>query len=289
MLDKEIIPVQYTSIDSKLPVLIFQGGSHGNFLKRCLDIASGISPPYDIWGKNNGAHTDYTDSIIDAVHPSDRVSDTAAAIISVEVNDLYKQVWHTLFAAGEFNCDVLSTHNITELMQDRSKKSNHPLNQGGFARNLNQFDSNNDGVREYFKLILLGNTSGQMMEQAEYKKIINYEIDFPFSCFYNTDEFITNLKKMLIFLGYEYNYDITNIHHEFLRRKNKIIESEKMVHTAFQAYLQNLSYDMNNFYVYEQALFDCLIEKHFNIKLKTYYNDMYPTNTSEYTICEERN
>ena len=39
-----------------LPILLFYGGTHANFLSRCLSISSGTIEKFNLWEEKYGAH-----------------------------------------------------------------------------------------------------------------------------------------------------------------------------------------------------------------------------------------
>tara|TARA_R110000782_G_scaffold43045_1_gene97387 strand:+ start:118 stop:1110 length:993 start_codon:yes stop_codon:yes gene_type:complete len=93
---------------------------------------------------------------------------------------------------------------------------------------LYELDSNNPDcprnvLREFFKIgFICPEKAGFITQQ---KKMIydpsNDVSIFPYSCFYNTDQFITELKKLAFWLGYNFepNAEFIDLHNEFLSRQ----------------------------------------------------------------------
>jgi len=93
---------------------------------------------------------------------------------------------------------------------------------------LYELDSNNPDcprnvLREFFKIgFKYPDRAGFITQQK--KMIYDSSNDvsiFPYSCFYNTDQFITELKKLASWLGYNFEptVEFNNLHNEFLSRQ----------------------------------------------------------------------
>lgn len=262
-----------------LPILLFQGGTHGNFLSRCLSVASSVNEDFDFYRNNKGAHNKIGkfNKIVDHVHECN--DENVFAYINIKLSDLFILNWHVFFAAGEFGIDVLTIKNFEEIEKVINHKSAHPIVVDGFASQVNIFkDDGIRGLREMFKQSFLA-TNGLMINQSEIFAKHNIENIFEFSWFYNKKVFCKEVEKILIELKYNYKVDVSHHQQEFLDRKKNIIESKKLVELAFNCYTTNASMDISNFCVYEQAYLDYQIEQHLGYEIENWQE--YPTNTQD--------
>jgi len=267
-----------------LPILLFQGGTHGNFLSRCLTVASGVNEDFDFYENRKGAHTrrDEFIKVVDHVHECN--DNDVFAYVSIKLSDLYILNWHIFFAAGEFGIDVLTIKNFDEIEKVINHKSAHSVVVGGFASQVNIFkDAGLSGLREMFKRSF-SSTSGLLTKQSEIFAKHNIENIFEFYWFYDQNLFCNQVEKLLVNLGYDYKVDILHHQQEFIDRKQDIIESKKLVELAFDCYTTNTNMDISNFCIYEQAYLDYLIEQHLGYEIENWQE--YPTNTQDINPVE---
>jgi hypothetical protein len=267
-----------------LPILLFQGGTHGNFLSRCLSVASGVVEDFNFYGNNKGAHAKFGhfSKVVDHVHECN--DENVFAYINIKLSDLYILNWHVFFAAGEFGIDVLTLKNFDEIEKVINHKSAHPVVVGGFATQVDIFKHDGIlGLREMFKRSF-SSTNGLLTKQSEVFAKHNIENIFEFSWFYDQKIFCENVKGLLVNLGYEYKVDTLHHQQEFLDRKQNIIESNKLVELAFKCYTSNTGMDISNFCPYEQAYLDYLIEQHLGYEIENWQE--YPTNTQDINPTE---
>ena len=267
-----------------LPILLFQGGTHGNFLSRCLSVASGAFQDFDFYGNKKGAHakSGHFSKVVDHVHECN--DENVFAYINIKLSDLYILNWHVFFAAGEFGIDVLTLKNFDEIEKVINHKSAHPVVVDGFATQVNIFKDNGiPGLREMFKRSF-SSTNGLLTKQSEVFAKHNIENIFEFSWFYDQKIFCEKVKGLLVNLGYEYKVDISHHQQEFIDRKQDIIESKKLAERAFNCYTNNISMDISNFCPYEQAYLDYLIEQHLGYEIENWQE--YPTNTQDINPVE---
>ena len=92
-----------------------------------------------------------------------------------------------------------------------------------YELNSNNPDCPRNVLREFFKIgFICPEKAGFITQQ---KKMIydpsNDVSIFPYSCFYNTDQFITELKKLAFWLGYNFEptVEFNDLHNEFLSRQ----------------------------------------------------------------------
>lgn len=267
-----------------LPTLLFQGGTHGNFLSRCLSVASGVVEDFDFYGNKKGAHTKYYKfgKVVDHVHECN--DDNVFAYITIKLSDLYILNWHVFFAAGEFGIDVLTIKNFNEIIKVINHKSAHPVIVSGFATQVNIFkDDGIMGLREMFKRSFSA-SNGLITEQDDIFNKHNMDNIFEFSWFYDQEIFCKQVEKLLVDLGYNYKVDVSHHQQEFIQRKQGILQSKKLVEIAFQCYTSNTSMDISNFCIYEQAYLDFLIEQHLGYEIENWQE--YPTNTQDINPIE---
>ena len=112
-----------------LPILLFQGATHGNFLTRCCHVASGEIEDFDFYGSNYGAHKSIgSKRIIDDIHPHDlSLSDenNIFVYISIDHSDLYILLWHWMLASGELGIDVLTIKDFADIEKVLNKKTKY--------------------------------------------------------------------------------------------------------------------------------------------------------------------
>ena len=262
-----------------LPTLLFQGGTHGNFLSRCLAVASGVNEDFDFYKNKKGAHNkpDEFIKVVDHVHDREAATNNVFVYINYKLSDLYILNWHILFAAGEFGLDILTVKNFEELENVINQNSSHPILTGGFISQVNIFKDNGIlGLREMFKKLFSASNGILTIQSEVYAKHTIGNI-FEFSWFYNQEIFCEKVKELLGNLGYDYKVDIAHHQQEFIDRKQHIIESKKLVELAFKCYTDNTSMDISNFCIYEQAYLDYLIEQHLGYEIENWQE--YPKNT----------
>ena len=267
-----------------LPILLFLGGTHGNFLSRCLTVASGVNEDFNFYGSKHGAHakSSHFSKVVDHVHECN--DENVFAYINIKLSDLYILNWHVFFAAGEFGIDVLTLKNFDEIEKVINHKSAHPVIVGGFATQVDIFKHDGIlGLREMFKRSFYA-SNGLLTKSSCLVNKHNIDNIFEFSWFYDQEVFCKQVEKLLVDLGYNYKVDISHHQQEFLDRKQNIIESKKLVEHAFECYTSNTSMDISNFCLYEQSYLDYLIEQHLGYEIEI--SQEYPTNTQDLNPIE---
>jgi len=282
-----------------LPILLFQGGTHGNFLSRCLSVASELEEDFDFYAERQGAHNNATfKKVVIHVHPQNlkdfyhnhsdyKDNNEFFAYINFEVSDLYILYWHVLYAAGDFGVDILNVQDFDNLEKAINHNASHPVFRNSLISQVNIFKNDGiSGLREMFKKSL-NQTNGLLTLQSLQSEIYSkYSIEniFEFSWFYDQEIFCKQIEKLLIKLGYEYKIDISQHQQEFIDRKLDILQSKKLVELAFNCYTTNTSMDISNFCIYEQAYLDYLIEQHLGYEIENWQE--YPTNTQDINPVE---
>ena len=271
-----------------LPILLFYSGTHGNFLTRCLCVASATIQDFDFYGSKHGAHAPMgpkgSKRIIYHLHPDDLLLNDENDIfvyISIDQSDLYILLWHIMFAAGEIGADILTIKDFDDIEKMSNQKTRHAqILKNQLRKQVDSF-KNDDirGIREFFKN-LIKITEKRLFEcQEDVLNRHNIENIFKFAWFYDQEVFCKQVEKLLIKLGYTYKIDIAHHQQIFLDRKQNIIQSKKLVELAFECYTSNTSMDISNFCLYEQSYLDFLIEQHLGYEIEIWQE--YPTNTQD--------
>ena len=276
-----------------LPILLFQGGTHGNFLVRCLSVASGEIQDFNFYGSNYGAHASIgSKRIINHLHPHHGPHDLSLSdendifvYVSIDQSDLYILVWHAMLAAGDFGLDVLTIKDFDDI---EKILLNQPYAQNIKNNIKKQVDifKNDDirGMREFFKNLIKVTEKSFFERQEDILNRHNIENIFKFAWFYDQEVFCKQVEKLLIKLGYTYKIDIAHHQQTFLDRKQNIIQSKKLVKLAFECYTSNTSMDISNFCLYDQSYLDFLIEQHLGYEIEI--SQEYPTNTQDINPVE---
>jgi len=273
-------------------IILFEAGTHGNFLKRFLNVCAGEQEEHDFYSGHHGAHSPVGNStevkyVNYHPHPDDKDIDIWV-YINIKPEDMYVLNWHVYYAAGESGIEVLdnsadfSKRFIKNFYDKRFLQNNKDLWPTTRRSTLDQFSPDDNGVREFFKYCI----HAEHVINENNKRYSNYNIQnvFEFNWFYaGEDVFVKHVKQLL---GNKYTQDCSQ-YNSFYEKKQGILHSQQRVQAAFECLLNNQNYDIGDFCIYEQAGLDCLIEEHYNIKLQTYYKN-YPSNISNYNIQEDK-
>jgi len=125
-------------------------------------------------------------------------------------------------------------------------------------------------LREFFKIGFKNPAlSGFITEQQKmvYDPSNDVKI-FPYSCFYNTDQFISELEKLASWLGYDFEptVEFTDLHNEFLSRqpyKHSKIYCDKIL----ERIANKEEFDFPKFNLLEESYLTAHIELCYNIEL----------------------
>lgn len=276
-------------------VILFEAGTHGNFLKRFLNVCACEQEDHNFYNQFYGAHDLLGEDLslkYQCTHPRPDKSDIEENFwlyINVNSADMYILNWHVYYAAGESGIDVLDnspefSKNFIKRFYDKGFKLDIENNEWPTTRKttLNRFTADDNGVREFFKYSI---HAKHFLTENNYT-LTEYNIEnlFEFSWFYaGEDTFVKQIKQLL---GNEYIQDCSQ-YNSFYEKKQGILRSQQRVQEAFECLLNGRSCDISDFCIYEQAGLDCLIEKHYDINLQTYY-EAYPSNISDYQIREDK-
>jgi len=270
-----------------LPILLFLYGTHGNFLSRCLSVASGVEEDFDFYGSQNIAHNkcEVFTKVLYHTNPhklSLNDGNDISVYISVDQSDFYILLWHIMLATHEFEVDILTIKDFDDIEKTLNQKS-----KSEFLKNINVDVFKNDGIRglrEFFKNLIKLAEKGFFEQQKDTLNRYNIKNIFKFAWFYDKNCFCEHVEKLLVNIGYDYKVDIAHHQQVFLDRKQNIIESKKLVELAFECYTSNTSMDISNFCLYEQSYLDFLIEQHLGYEIEIWQE--YPTNTQDINPVE---
>ena len=140
---------------------------------------------------------------------------------------------------------------------------------------LYELDSNNPDcprnvLREFFKIgFKYPNEAGFITEQK--KMIYDSSNDvsiFPYSCFYTTDQFITELKKLASWLGYDFdpNAEFIDLHNEFLSRQ-PYKHSKMYCDTILERIKNKEQFDFPKLNLLQESYLTAYLELCYNIEL----------------------
>lgn len=271
---------------SNKPYLLFQGGTHGNFLAKCLSVASGECDNFDFYNGLKGAHNivktslkkEMLDYVVDFGH-KDKNFKEIFCYINVMEEDLYLMSSHLFYAAGELGLDLLNINTWPILQKLCKDQPDHPVVSGGFGNQVEVWSQQGQsGLREMYKA-MFNRGNGIITIQADHWAASNIANVFQFHWFYDLKKFTDNLKILLDRLGYTYKVDITQNWQQFIIRKKEIIKSKQLVEYAFRCYNKNIPTDISDFGFYEQAYLDHLIEQKMGSKIENVVK--YATNTQD--------
>ena len=275
------------------PILAFLPGTHGNFLARCLSVASGVVPDFDFYTDHKGAHANRQfKSVVEFTH--DPKEKDIFCYIGYDKDDDFILTWHLYYAASEFGFDLLTVESFDVIQEFIDKSKETGLGLAAQDKNKNKslkplmknlvygMDSfKHDGVsglREMFKKGFA--TGGGMWERQNYvMEKYNIYNTFQFSWLYNKKMFSRQIENLCVKLGYEYKVDVTHHIDEFIDKKQDIIQANAFVNRAFNSYRDKKDMDISSLSIYEQAYLDHLIESHHNYEIENWIT--YPTNTKD--------
>jgi len=263
-----------------LPILLFQGGTHGNFLNRCLSISSGTIEEFDLWDGHHGAHANKQfKNIMSHLHPYETDADDIHTYIKYDYSDLYRIIVYLYYAGGDNNVYLLDDTDLRHRISTKEyMKFGNTLSKD-LQNNIRNFEDNDAGNGEFLKKLLtymhahLINANQTNVDTRNISYIINYRN------FFEKDSFIIMVKDTLTRLGYEYKIDISDTCIKFIERMQPFIQSDYRVKQAFSAWLNKEKYNLDDFLLVEKACLDYYIEQHLGYEIENWQE--YPTNTQD--------
>ena len=253
---------------SHLVNIAFQGGTHGNYLRFCIDKFSTLTP--DMVGtpfsENKTSHNKLNYSnLIRQYHPSlaepfFQNTNEPHILITVEEADLlYLERWVTM-RAGDHKIDV-SADMITTTKEfleafgwtDKFKKYyNLDLPQDKIPKFL---------MRDFYKLCFLDPIKNGFVERdIQLQNHLPSNIFcFPVSSFWNKDKFFNTLQQASDHLDLALDLSNRTFHDSFIDGLN-FLETKDRAHDVIQAIQNNQDVDISTIDVVEQAYVSAWLE-----------------------------
>ena len=258
-----------------LPVLAFVPGSHGNFISRCLSVASGVQPDFNFYKNTVGAHAEANfKKVVISTHSPEWVGHKDIfCLVDFDDDDMFILTWHAHFAASDTGFDILKVKDFNDVQKfiDKDKDAH------GIKYLMDHYNGDGiPGLRELFKKRLI--IDSPLITRLDHiKKDYTIHNKFQFSWCYDKKMFCKQIENLCTKLGYDYKVDITHHIEEFIEKKQNIIEAHALVNRAFQFYKNKKDMNISTLSLYEQAYLDCLIEKDLGYEIELWKE--YPTNT----------
>lgn len=265
-----------------LPVLVFLPGTHGNFIARCLSVASGVQPDFDFYDSNFGAHakTKFNKIVTHTHYPEETKKKDIFCYVEFDDEDNFILNWHAYYASAESGLNLLQVNDFIDIQEFVTKNKDiigPNIHAQSFKFLMDNFQDNGiSGLRELFKKRLTVDNH-RIKWQDQIKKYYHIHNIFKFSWCYNKKMFCRQIEKICVKLGYEYKVDVTHHIEEFIEKKQDIIQAHAFVNRAFNSYKNKKEMDISTLSIYEQAYLDSLIEKDLGYEIELW--EEYPKNT----------
>ena len=251
--------------------IAFQGGTHGNYLRFCIDKYSKLTPNLlgTPFGNNNTSHKtlNYSD-LIDVYHPSEQEPffkniDEPHILITVDKKDLvFIERWVTM-RGGDLKVNVsektvslqneLSTDFFVQWKDKFKKTYNMDLAKESIPKFL---------MRDFYKLSFLDLDKNGFIEfdnKLRSNKPKN-TFCFPLSSFWNKDKFHKTLQEASDYLNLKLDISDSTMHDKFLAGLN-FLQSKDRADDVIQAIQNNQDIDISALDVVEQAYVSAWIEE----------------------------
>ena len=249
-------------------MLLFQAGTHGNFLSRCLSVASGVCDDFDFYDTYNGAHKEFDSQYKLVQHDHYPTKKDVWTYISIDESDMYYLYYHIMSAAGRLKINLFTVNDWKTLKEKLVNKEHTGQMTGGLRKQVEWFnDGTVAGLREMY-MAALSKRNGCFDRQREIYQCHRIKNTIKFTDFYNWDSYKICVEELLRDLGYNYVTDIQHHWQDFFDRKLELINSQTRVLSAFDNYKNNKSYDISKFCVYEQAFLNHLIQEDLGYELQ---------------------
>lgn len=254
---------------SHLVNIAFQGGTHGNYLRFCLDKFSTLTPDIneDPFTANNTSHKTLNYSgLINRYHPLKQEpffkhQHEPHILITINKEDvMYLERWVTM-RAGDHKVDVTkeSISVPTDFLKDFpwADKFKKYYNVDIEADKIPKFL-----MRDFYKLSFLDIDKNGFIEfdrQLRSNKPQN-TFCFPLSSFWDKDKFFTTLQQAGDYLELKLDISDTTVHDNFISGLN-FIDTKDRVQDVIQAIEKEQDMDITSLDVVEQAYLSAWLEK----------------------------
>jgi len=263
--------------NSNLPILLFSGGTHGNFIARCLSIASGVQQKYNLWGSHQGAHTANYIPVVQPLHHYETDKTDVFAFICLDEKDLYPAILHLYRAGGDLGLDLLDDKDLRTRMY--AAATSKPDITVGWQNNLQYFEDTDDALREFLKLTIAHMSQHFLDIQTNVLNFRQISHFINFADLHDYQSFEKCIQKLVEGLGYTVVCNLQDIWQTFYTRNEHVLASQQRVFDAFNSYVEKRQQDVSQLTLFEQAYIDYLREKYTGKPAAVTYIHGYPKST----------
>jgi hypothetical protein len=266
--------------------IAFQGGTHGHYLRFCIDKFSKLTPELigTPFTKNNTLHNTlkYSGSV-NRYHPEENYphfqnTSEPHILITVDEEDLlFLERWVTM-RAGDFNVDVsedlVSVHlNFLQKFPwiDKFKKYyNIDLTKKSIPKFI---------MRDFYKLSFIDPDKNGfvMLDKVFRENKPSNTFEFPVSCFWDKDKFIDVLEKINEELNLKIDINGCLSTHGLFLNKLNFLETKYRASEVTKAIQNKKDIDIQNLDTVEQAYVSAWIEKNHEFVIVPLCNKFFNT------------
>lgn len=177
---------------------------------------------------------------------------------------------------------VADYYRLPQWMQDECDQTfEYPL----FELSEQYPDCPRNILREFYKLgFNTPSITGMMTALTQLKYQSSQQVfDFPFGCFYNTEQFFAKVRELQEFFNLKFkDIDLTVLHQEFLD-KQPFKDHKKDSDVIVQQIIAKRSGNIPRLTIFQEAYINSQIEQAYNIKLPL-GNNTFPSTIADYEI-----
>ena len=269
--------------------IAFQGGTHGNFLRFCIDKFSTLTPRLDglPFNQNRTSHVELQYSgLVNNYHPTDTGfmhTDEPHILITIDQEDLlFVERWVTI-RAGDFGVDT--SEELVTLTPDFLKK--FPW-QEKFKKYYNLDLQKNYTVprfilRDAYKMSFLDPTKSGfiVIDKTLRNRKPKNTFEFPVSRFWDKDKFFDTLAEASDFLKLQLDVTDKKIHDLFMNKLH-FMKTKNRVEQVIKAIQEKQDMDIRSLDTVEQAYISAWIENNTRFVTVPLCNQFFAS-TSEIT------
>ena len=256
----------------KLVNIAFQGGTHGNFLRHCIDKFSTKTPPIQgsPFTDNHTSHNkeiNYSPMVTKVepfteIRPAD--TGTPQVLITINHDDLLFLERIVTIRGGDFQVNTNSDHiQIT-------KEFDALYGWNSRIQDLYKVDIVKHGVprfilRDFYKLAFLDPAKNGFIERDEILKsqipLSEQSFYFPVSSFYDKSKFKSTMQELSEKLSLDLDLSDLSVHNEFLDRLH-FYDTRFRAIAITEAIVDGKDMDITDIDTVEQAYISSWMEKH---------------------------
>jgi hypothetical protein len=272
---------------SRLVNIAFQGGTHGNFLRYCIDKFSTKTPningtPFSDNNTSHNAEINYSDTIT-RYHPTDNPApyfsntNEPHILITVSKDDLlFLERWATI-RAGDFNIDT----NHNEILFSKEFLTKFPWKdkiEKYYGIDLSITPAPRYIIRDFYKLSFLDKSKNGFIEVDNLLKLHMPEntFCFPLANFWEKDKFKSTLAQASRELDLGLNLSDLQVHDIFLSKLHHISTRTRAL-DIIQAIQSKTNIDISNIDTVEQAYLSAWIEENNRFVIVPQSNSFFKT------------